>query len=334
MIVSLFPTQAQVLNVLRSGFLQQVLPQGSAMFAGSVSGTTLTALPNALSGKLQVGTIVVGDVLFGVGVVPGTQVVSQLSGPAGGPGTYQLNQAQSVSGVPLNTGIPVILAQQNRVSQPAAQDFAIVTLLSKSRFTTNIDDYVDCYFDASIAGSVMTVEEVYYGDLTVGAQVFGEGLAVSTVITGQTSGNPGEAGAYTVSVPQTVALEGMACGTAAMLQEAEWLIQVTFFGPNSNDYSSIVATAFRDEYASELFAQAEGIGQFAIGVSTIGGNLPIGPLYADDPKQLPFIDGEQQYETSWMTTLHLQVNQIVTVPQQFADVLTVGLIEIEAVYPN
>jgi hypothetical protein len=41
------------------------------------------------------------------------------------------------------------------------------------------------------------------------------------------------------------------------------------------------------------------------------------PLYADEPVQLNFDNGEQNYEQRFMTKLYAQVNQIVGLPQDF-----------------
>jgi hypothetical protein len=311
MIISLSPTQSQILQALRVNFLQQVLPQGSAMFSGSISGNVMTVT------KLTTGLLAVGDMVFGSGVSPQTEVISQLTGSPGGLGTYEVSVPQTVSGVPLNTGVPILKGQGNRVAQPPAMDFVIVTPMGRDRLETNVDDLVDCYFQASIAGSVMAVSEVAYGELIEGAQVFGVGVADGTIINGVPGG--GGPGVYSVSVSQTVSEEGMACGTLSMTQNSEWKFQIDCFGPNAADYSQVISTAFRDQYGVTLL-QASG--------------LPVAPLYADDPTQGPFVDGEQQYEDRWRLDARLQANQTVVVPQQFADALVVGLIEVEAQYPS
>ena len=110
----------------------------------------------------------------------------------------------------------------------------------------------------------------------------------------------------------------MACGTNTMLQPVDVIVQVDVYGPQSADYAQIITTAFRDDYGVQLFAAS---------------GIDIAPLYADDSRQIPLIDGEQQYEQRWMIEAHMQVNQKIIVPQQFADALTVNLIEVEANYP-
>jgi hypothetical protein len=62
----------------------------SASFTGAISGTTLTA--SSVSGKLAVGQTVQGT-----GVAPGTTISAQLTGTAGGAGTYSLSVSQTVS---------------------------------------------------------------------------------------------------------------------------------------------------------------------------------------------------------------------------------------------
>jgi hypothetical protein len=59
----------------------------------------------------------------------------------------------------------------------------------------------------------------------------------------------------------------------------------------------------------------------------------IQPLYADNPTQMPLIDGEAQYEQRWKLTASLQYNPIVTVSQDFADTLTLTLDEVDATFP-
>ena len=61
----------------------------TATFTGSISGTTLT-----VSGIT--GTIVVGNVIGGTGVVPGTQIVGFTTG-TGGNGTYSVSTSQTVT---------------------------------------------------------------------------------------------------------------------------------------------------------------------------------------------------------------------------------------------
>lgn len=72
-----------------------------ASFTGTGAGTILTA--SAVTGFIRPGAA-----LAGTGVPAGTTIVAQLTGPAGGAGTYQTSVATTSSGNALTTsGIPV-----------------------------------------------------------------------------------------------------------------------------------------------------------------------------------------------------------------------------------
>jgi hypothetical protein len=65
---------------------------GTASFTGSVAGNVLTVSAVA-SGTIQPGGVLAGTV-GGSGVLAGTQIVSQLSGTAGGTGTYAVSPGE------------------------------------------------------------------------------------------------------------------------------------------------------------------------------------------------------------------------------------------------
>lgn len=47
-----------------------------------------------------------------------------------------------------------------------------------------------------------------------------------------------------------------------------------------------------------------------------------------DPKMMPLIDGEAQYEQRWVITAVLQYNPVVSTPMQFFDAATVALTDV------
>lgn len=96
----------------------------------------------------------------------------------------------------------------------------------------------------------------------------------------------------------------------------DFVVQLDVHGPDSGDNAQIISTLLRDEYGVTAF---EGTG--------------VTPLYTEDPRQLPFQNAEQQYEDRWVVEASLQVNEVVTVPQQYADALDVVLISVDATYP-
>lgn len=53
------------------------------------------------------------------------------------------------------------------------------------------------------------------------------------------------------------------------------------------------------------------------------------PLFSEDPVQLPFENGEKQVENRWVVRLHMQANMTVSTPQDFADTLTLELVEVD-----
>lgn len=210
----------------------------------------------------------------------------------------------------LPAGVPVLRGQINRVAEPNAADFVIMTPLRQRRIETNVDTYADVAFTASINGSVMAVTSVLTGTIDVGAQLFGVGLASgTTTITGVLSGTGG-VGTYLVNPSQNLASTVLAAGTENLLQPSEIVIQLDVHGPNSADNAQIITTLFRDDY---------GVQQF------LSSSYDVAPLYADDPKQLPFTNDQSQWEDRWIIEAYLQANQVVTLPQQFADALQVSL---------
>lgn len=58
-------------------------PPAVASFTGSIAGTVLTA-------SAVTGVIAAGDIVRGTGVITGTHIVSQITGPVGGAGTYNV----------------------------------------------------------------------------------------------------------------------------------------------------------------------------------------------------------------------------------------------------
>ena len=215
-------------------------------------------------------------------------------------------------------GTTVNQGQVNRVAEPKNSDFIVMWPLRFPRLATNIDEYADCQFTASMVGTVMTVTAVdnfFTGTIKVDSLVFGPGVTVGTKVSSLGSGSGGT-GTYNISPSQTVSAETMAAGTTSLLQKAECVIQVDVHGPHATDNAQIISTTFRDEYGVELFGGSSGL---------------ISPLYADDPRQMPFMNAEQQYENRAIVEVHLQVNQTVIVPQQFATAVEVDIVEAE--YP-
>lgn len=86
-------------------------------------------------------------------------------------------------------------------------------------------------------------------------------------------------------------------------------IQLDFYGDRANDFCSIVKSSLRSAWGYDQFPKN------------------IKPLYTSDALQGPLITGEQQFENRWTITVSLQYNPVVTLPQQFADQLSVTTID-------
>jgi len=219
----------------------------------------------------------------------------------------------------LPSGTEVIRGQANRVATPAGPNFVVFWPIRRLRLETNVDEFVDTRFIASIAADAMTVSELDYGALKNGSVVFGTGLATPTTVTSQVSGTPGAAGVYKVSPSQTIAQEIMAAGVLNAMMPTEVTFQVDVHGPSGGDNAQRICTMLRDDYAVEAFRAL---------------NFDGAPLTADNKGQIPFINAESQYEDRWVVEACIQANCTVEdIPQQFFEQVVVGLINVDAHYP-
>lgn len=310
MILTIAPTDQDVFRALET-FLLQLLPSGDAVFNGSIAGVELTVR------GMQDGTIQIGDQLLGPNVAPNTIIESQESGEPGGAGKYTISPDQgaaTLSGT-MATGMEIIQSQFNRVPEPQVADFVEMTILRFPRLSTNVEDYFDVTFTGNIAGNVLTIATAGQGAVSQGSPVFGVGVAAGTTVRA-----PGAvSGQWIVAPAQTISSQALAAGQKNMEQSSQCVLQLDVHGPNSSNFAMIISTVFRSETATEAFDAI---------------NPAIAPLYADDPKQMPFNSGEQQYENRYVVEVNLQVNQTVSVGQQFADELEITTQSVETLQPT
>lgn len=111
---------------------------------------------------------------------------------------------------------------------------------------------------------------------------------------------------------------GTGQGTRNSLASMAMHVQLDVHGPNSADNTAIIATLFRDDYGCVAFASV---------------NSQIQPLYCEEPKQMQFINGENQFEQRWIIDAAIQYNPITQTPQDFADTVTVNTTSVQAAYP-
>jgi len=95
-------------------------------------------------------------------------------------------------------------------------------------------------------------------------------------------------------------------------------IQLDIHGPQSSGNAEILATLAKDRYASDYLRSVDFDGDV---------------LDVVDPRQMAFENAEQQTEMRWIVEISMQVNQTVTVSQEFFDKAQAGLINVDAEYP-
>lgn len=228
--------------------------------------------------------------------------------------TFGMTQADG-SALPL---AQIIKGQVNRVGEPLPQDFIVMWPLMRNRLATNIDNWFDNAFTGSITSNVLNVSAIVNGSVVVGLPLYGANIVTGCKITAQTGGTPGGIGTYSVSTTPDVSSEPLFAGEYDAEQYTEMVIQCDVHGPSSGDNAQRLATLMRDWFAAQAFQDQAG---------------DIAPLYADDPRQMPFTNAEDQWEDRWVVDVHLQINVNLVLTQQFADTLTVGVISVEATYP-
>lgn len=91
-------------------------------------------------------------------------------------------------------------------------------------------------------------------------------------------------------------------------QSTRVVMQLDLHGRAGTDFAQTVATLWRSDFACRALAPAG-----------------IQPLYADDAKQIPFVNGEKQYENRWVMDIAFQASPMVLAPQEFAAILSVEL---------
>lgn len=221
----------------------------------------------------------------------------------------------------LPPGVECVLGQVNRVPEVKGKEYLVLSVLRNTRLRTNVDTAADCKFTGAIAATAMTVSVLTSGAIAIGATVFGTGVAAGTTVVDQVSGAPGGVGVYTVAPSQTVSSRTLSAGQMDLEQGAEYVVQIDFHsaGLQASDYAMTVSTTFRDPFATEFFAAQ--VPSYAA------------PLYADDPRQVPFINDQQQWEWRWVLEAHLQANPVVVIPQQYADEIDVGINSVDATFP-
>lgn len=101
-----------------------------------------------------------------------------------------------------------------------------------------------------------------------------------------------------------------ALGTRETTRSTQVGCMVNFYGENATDNGQIFNQLFRDLYGCD-FMRPYGVQ----------------PLWCDDGKQMPLIDGEKQYAVRWMIHALMQINPTISTSQEFADTVAVTMVE-------
>ncbi len=93
-------------------------------------------------------------------------------------------------------------------------------------------------------------------------------------------------------------------------------VDLDFHGANSTDNAQVFATLFRTEYACDFFT-----------------NSGIQPDYCTDGRQMPFINGQDQFEDRWVLRAVFDAQITVSTTQQFFTNVEPELINVDVAYP-
>lgn len=213
----------------------------------------------------------------------------------------------------------VIQMQVNRTPEPPDVNYVAINQVSRPRLATNIDSFTDVSLEGSIATTGILTATSVDGVLVPGLPLIGADVVAGSVLGAQITGPAGGAGTYNVAPAQLVTTQLITAGTKQSLQKAEVVMQLDVHGPDSADNVQFISTLFRDGYGVDFFS---------------GQGVDVAPLYCSDPRQLPFDNAEEQWETRWSIDLHMEGNFVVfDLPQQFAHSLELDVISVEAAYP-
>lgn len=186
----------------------------SAGFSGTatLNGTTTLNVTAVTHGIVNPGDVVADSTTPG-NIPAGTTIVAQLTGIAGGVGTYQMSQVgvaavgdtvTTTSGFMLVTAIASGSLNQGDAFTGTAVA-AGSTIISQETPFSGVASIVT----GSLSTLVVTSVQPGTGPLRKGAKILGSNIAAATTISTQVSGTPGGVGSYTLSAAGT-AVAGMA----------------------------------------------------------------------------------------------------------------------------
>lgn len=107
-------------------------------------------------------------------------------------------------------------------------------------------------------------------------------------------------------------------GTIGLVRRTQVQWQIDCYGEEGPDWADIISSTWKSITAADAFV-----------IDASGG---MAPLYADEPQQMTIVNSEDQYETRYMAKLYMQVNQTVTLDQEFFTTVDVsGVLPVDVV---
>lgn len=191
----------------------------SAGFSGTatlVNGNTTLNVTAVTNGIISVGDHV-ADSTTGANIPAGTTIVAQLTGTAGGVGTYQMSAAAGGAGVGDTVVTTSAAMLVTAVASGSLNEGDVFTGTAVAAGTSVVGQATPFKGVASLAtNTTLTVTSVQPGTdlLRKGAVVVMAGVPVGTTITTQTAGTPGGVGTYTMSAASTVTQAGVPVTTS------------------------------------------------------------------------------------------------------------------------
>src|SRR5579859_3578206 len=203
-----------------SGASAPTLGTGTATagFSGTatLNSTTTLNVTAATHGVISVGDVV-ADSTTGANIPTGTTIVAQLTGIAGGVGTYQMSAAATASAVGDTVTTTSNFALVTAVANGSFNQGDVFTGTNVAAGTSIVGQATPFSGVATLASSTaLVVTSVAPGTdlLRKGATVVGLGIPANTTISTQVSGTPGGVGTYTLSAAATITQAGVPVTTA------------------------------------------------------------------------------------------------------------------------
>lgn len=191
----------------------------SAGFSGTatlVNASTTLNVTAVTHGIISDGDFV-ADSTTGANIPAGTTIVAQLTGTAGGVGTYQMSQAATAGAVGDTVVTTSAVMLVTAIASGSFNDGDVFTGTAVAAGSAIVSQATPFSGVASLAtNTTLTVTSVQPGTdlLRKGAVVVMAGVPAGTTITTQTAGTPGGVGTYTLSAASTVTGAGIPVTTA------------------------------------------------------------------------------------------------------------------------